>query len=76
MIWEVKDVLDKAIRNNKNFKGAKGRKDAAANLLIHNGGNVYEKGTVDDYLLLLSDIVVFGGFEKCPTCDNSNFYYR
>ncbi|KAI6170882.1 hypothetical protein M3Y97_01100800 [Aphelenchoides bicaudatus] len=75
LIWETKEALESAIRENKEFKGAKGKKEAAEALLKYNGGNAYRKGTLEDFIQLLADIIVFGGFEKCPECGEANFYY-
>jgi len=75
LIWEAKDDIMETLKNAPGPKTQKAKKEFVEDLLNENGGNPFEKGTLDDHVQLLADILVFGAFGPCPECNNANFYY-
>jgi hypothetical protein len=76
MIWDAKGTIEKVLNSDKSLKAQKNKKAFVEKLIKMNGGNVYEKWTLDEFIQFFADIVVFGGFEACPDCGKANFYYR
>jgi hypothetical protein len=77
LIWEAKDDIMETLKNAPGPKTQKGKKKFVEDLLNENGGNPFEKGTWDDHVQLLADILVFGAFDYCLGCEEekANFYY-
>jgi hypothetical protein len=64
------------LASEKSLKAQKAKKEFVEKLIKRNGGKPYEKWSLDEFIQFLADIAVFGGFETCPECERTGFYYR
>jgi hypothetical protein len=75
-IWKAKkdiaDILEEKKKKEKAKKTA--QKQWVEDLIKDNGGKTYKKGTLEDFILQLADLIVFGGLKPCPKCSRGLYY--